>query len=71
MENPSDELTPLSKKKKVNLNGSSRATGNLNLNVRNDAARPGQICGTGVGVLGVVIGDSRLDSILGKHGAVH
>lgn len=57
-----------------NLCGGSGTTGSLldlNLDVRDGGACPGQVGCASVGVLGVVVGDGGLDGILGKHGAVH
>jgi len=57
-----------------NLYGSSGATGssvlNLDLDIGDSSTCAREICNLGLGVLGVVIGDSGLDSILSKHGAV-
>lgn len=42
----------------------------LDLHVGNGSARPGEVGGAGVGVLGVVVRDGGLDSVFSKHGAV-
>lgn len=43
----------------------------LNLNLRHGGTGAAKVGRTGLGVLGVVVRDGRLDGILGKHGAVH
>ena len=44
---------------------------NFDLDIGHGSAGATQVSLGSVGVLGVVVGDGRLDSILGKHGAVH
>lgn len=58
----------------LNLYGRSGATGSLldlDLDVGDGSTCPGQVGCASVGVLGVVVGDSGLDGVLGEHGAVH
>lgn len=47
-----------------------RSVLDLDFDVGDGGACPGQVGGLGLGVLGVVIRDGGLDSILGEHGAV-
>lgn len=53
------------------LQGSGRAAGGGLVNIGHGGACPGKVGGTGLGVLGVVVGDGGLDGILSEHGAVH
>lgn len=67
-------LTQNIREKKNILDGGRGATTgllDLDLDVGNGTACAGQICGAGVGVLGVVVGDGGLDGILSEHGAVN
>jgi hypothetical protein len=60
-------------KGKSNLDGGRGAATSLldlDLDVGDGAACPGQICDAGVGVLGVVVGNGGLDGILSEHRAV-
>lgn len=43
----------------------------LGLDVGHGRTRPGEVGGAGLGVLGVVVGDGGLDSVLCEHRAVH
>lgn len=51
--------------------GAASSLLDLDLHVGNRGARPGKVGRAGVGVLGVVVRDGRLDGVLSKHGAVH
>jgi len=55
------------------LSGSGSTIGllDLNLDVRHGGTGTTKVSLDGLGVLGVIVGDSGLDSILGKHRAVH